>query len=160
MNYRITRKKPLNTFRGMGNISINALSPIQTILSVPELHRINPCKGLADYTAGQEFHPALKVRCLFSDNIITYRLLKIKLYFNNALGCTILTGMQSSGCFIHLSLSMKSVFGSHLHPAPLRLQCRLPGQHPWDALQIYPIIGRYEPDHPDVPQYLQIHQSQ
>ena len=37
-------------------------SPIQTLLSVPELHRVGPAidAGLADYTAGRELHPAPK----------------------------------------------------------------------------------------------------
>jgi|UPI00048106AC hypothetical protein len=42
-------------------------SPIQTVLSVPDSHRILPYKRLADLkknliTAGREFHPALKER--------------------------------------------------------------------------------------------------
>ncbi len=38
-------------------------SSIQTVLSVPELHRVNT-NVLADFTAGGEFRPALKI--LFS----------------------------------------------------------------------------------------------
>ena len=37
----------------------HASSSIQTILSVPELHRILR-NALADFTADREFHPALK----------------------------------------------------------------------------------------------------
>ena len=35
-------------------------SSIQTLLSVSELHRICAI-ALADFTAGREFHPALKI---------------------------------------------------------------------------------------------------
>ena len=35
-------------------------SSIQTVLSVSELHRFSAC-ALADFTAGREFHPALKI---------------------------------------------------------------------------------------------------
>ena len=37
-------------------------SSIQTLLSVPELHRVNAC-ALADCTAGRESQPALKILC-------------------------------------------------------------------------------------------------
>ena len=37
-------------------------SSIQTVLSVPESHRIN-AYALADFTAGRESHPALKILC-------------------------------------------------------------------------------------------------
>ena len=35
-------------------------SSIQTVLSVPESHRFG-AEALADFTAGREFHPALKM---------------------------------------------------------------------------------------------------
>jgi len=45
------------SFRRMCNI--HTASSIQTVLSVLELHQFN-AGALADYTAGREFHPALK----------------------------------------------------------------------------------------------------
>ena len=43
----------------MGTAGAVSSSSIQTILSVPELHRFG-AEALADYTAGGEFRPALK----------------------------------------------------------------------------------------------------
>jgi len=39
-------------------------SSIQTVLSVPESHRFC-AETLADFTAGGEFHPALKIYVVF-----------------------------------------------------------------------------------------------
>ena len=43
----------------MGAAEAASSSSIQTLLSVPELHRFSAC-ALADCTAGGEFRPALK----------------------------------------------------------------------------------------------------
>ena len=41
-------------------------SSIQTVLSVPESHRVNAL-ALADFTAGGELHPALKTKAIIAD---------------------------------------------------------------------------------------------
>ena len=45
--------------REWGSGSAASSSSIQTVLSVPELHRFSAC-ALADFTAGGELRPALK----------------------------------------------------------------------------------------------------
>ena len=57
-------------------------SSIQTVLSVSELHRINAC-ALADFTAGREFHPALKTSCSVVGNIIADRVQNARAFFKN-----------------------------------------------------------------------------
>ena len=52
-------------------------SLIQTILSVPELHRFLRLTPLADYTAGGESHPAPKTNMrLFSTHMIHHAPIK------------------------------------------------------------------------------------
>ena len=47
-------------------------SSIRTIPSVPESHRFSPPQGgVADYTAGRDFHPALK-RYVSGANIVIF----------------------------------------------------------------------------------------
>ena len=42
------------------NLHIKSSSPIQTLLSVLEFHQVNRFRSSRTFTAGREFHPALK----------------------------------------------------------------------------------------------------
>jgi hypothetical protein len=57
-------------------------SSIQTVLSVSELHRINAF-ALADFTAGREFHPALKTLCSVVGATVAYIAENSKPFFND-----------------------------------------------------------------------------
>ena len=48
----------LSSMRGIYLTKLSSF--IQTLLSASEFHRINAC-ALAGFTAGREFHPALKI---------------------------------------------------------------------------------------------------
>ena len=52
-------KNALSIDSGHKMTALSRPSSIQTLLSVPESHRF--CKMLADFTAGGESHPALKI---------------------------------------------------------------------------------------------------
>jgi hypothetical protein len=63
-------------------------SPIQTLLSVPELHRVGPAldAGLADYTAGRELHPAPKKTVVQNSGANIYFLMVNKKIYRKLLG--------------------------------------------------------------------------
>ena len=100
-------------------------SSIQTLLSVPELHRFGLLQ-LADYTAGRDLHPALKIQIQYVFVMVSYKnmilytgsivnstahVYKIyrhyhSLYFSHALCCLLNTiatlPLQCNhGCFVH-----------------------------------------------------------
>ena len=57
-------------------IAHNQSSSIQTLLSVLEFHQFN-AEALADYTAGREFHPALKMYSIDLSIALPMRLVKM-----------------------------------------------------------------------------------